>query len=286
MKICRFNENHIGVVEGRNVQDVSDALNSIKTPTWPQPPGDLVIANLADLLNEFHKLRRSAETLSLRDISLNSPVARPSKIIGAPVNYRLHQEEVNADKEISPSGGVKDIETYGLFLKSPVPVGPDEGVRLGFEARRTDHEVELAIVIGETCRNVSEADALKFVAGYTIGLDMTIRGTEDRSLRKAADSHSVLGPWIVTSNEIENPDNLGISLSVNGKTKQQSNTSQMIYSTRKLISYASSFYTLYPGDVIMSGTPEGVGPVSAGDVLECVVESIGSMTVLIKASWA
>lgn len=286
MKICRFNEDHIGVVQGRNVQDVSEALAVIETPTWPQPPGDLIIANLENLLGAIHKIRRTAETFSLRDINLNSPVARPSKIIGAPVNYPLHQEEVNSDKELSPSGGVLDIETYGLFLKSPVPVGPGDGVRLGFAARRTDHEVELAIVIGTKCRNVSEEKALEYVAGYTIGLDMTIRGTEDRSLRKAADSHSVLGPWVVTSNEIENPDNLEISLSVNGKTKQQSNTSQMIHSTAKLISYASSFYTLYPGDVIMSGTPEGVGPVTAGDVLECNIENIGSMWVPIKASWA
>ena len=173
-----------------------------------------------------------------------------------------------------------------MFLKSPIPVGPDDGVRLGFEARRTDHEVELAIVVGQKCRNASEEDALNYVAGYTIGLDMTIRGTEDRSLRKAVDSHSVLGPWLVTSNEIENPDNLEISLSVNGKTRQQSNTSNMIYSTRNLIAYASSFYTLYPGDVIMCGTPEGVGPVSPGDVLECNIEKIGSMRVPIRASWA
>ena len=97
------------------------------------------------------------------------------------------------------------------------------------------------------------------------------------------DSHSVVGPWLVTANEIENPDNLDISLAVNGRTKQQSNTSHMIYSTRKLISFASSFYTLYPGDVIMSGTPEGTGPVSIGDVLECNIEKIGSMQVPIKA---
>ena len=286
MKVCRFNENHIGVVQGRNIQDVTEALNIISTPTWPQPPGDLIIANLEELLGEVQRVRRSAETVSLRDISLNSPVARPSKIIGAPVNYPAHQKEVNEDTEISPSGNVKNIETYGLFLKSPIPVGPDDGVRLGFEARRTDHEVELAIVVGQKCRNASEEDALNYVAGYTIGLDMTIRGTEDRSLRKAVDSHSVLGPWLVTSNEIENPDNLEISLSVNGKTRQQSNTSNMIYSTRNLIAYASSFYTLYPGDVIMCGTPEGVGPVSPGDILECNIEKIGSMRVPIRASWA
>ena len=121
------------------------------------------------------------------------------------------------------------------------------------------------------------------MAGYTIGLEYDIRGSEDRSLRKAADSHSVLGPWLVTKNEIENPDSLDISLSVNGKPKQHSNTSNMIFSTRKLISYASSFYTLYPGDVIMSGTPNGVGPVKVGDYLECSIERIGNMLVPIRA---
>ena len=284
MKICRFNENCLGVVKGRNVQDVSEVLQKIKVPTWPQPPGDLLIANLEMLLPEIHKLRFASETYSLRDLHLNSPVARPSKIIGATVNYRAHQEEVNLDEEINMKEKIESIETYGLFLKSPIPVGPDDGVKLRFENRRTDHEVELAIVIARNCRNVSEEDALDYVAGYTIGLDMTIRGSEDRSLRKSMDSHSVVGPWLVTANEIENPDNLDISLAVNGRTKQQSNTSHMIYSTRKLISFASSFYTLYPGDVIMSGTPEGTGPVSIGDVLECNIEKIGSMQVPIKAS--
>ena len=284
MKICRFNENCLGIVQGRTVRDVSEVLGLLKKPTWPPPPGDQFIANLETLLPAMHRLRHSKKVHALRDLSLNSPIARPSKIIGAPVNYRAHQVEVNEDDEISPYGAVRNIESYGLFLKSPVPVGPSEGVRLRFESRRTDHEVELAIVIGRECCDASEEDALSYVAGYTIGLDMTIRGTEDRSLRKAVDTHSVLGPWLVTPNEIENSDKLDISLSVNGRRKQHSNTSRMIYSTRKLIAYASSFYTLYPGDVIMSGTPEGVGPVSVGDILECSIEKIGRMHVIIRTA--
>ena len=283
MKICRFNESCLGIVQGRNVLDVSKVLNDIPQPVWPQPPGDLLIANLDQLLPAIHRLRRTATARTLRDLHLNSPVAHPSKIIGAPVNYLAHQEEMNTP-ENSPGGTtVENIRKYGLFLKSPVPVGPDDGVRLQFTNRRTDHEVELAIVIGRKCKNVSEDKTLDYVAGYAIGLDMTIRGPEDRSLRKAPDTHSVVGPWLVTKNEIENPDNLAISLAVNGRTKQQSNTKNMIFSTRKLISYASSFYTLYPGDVIMSGTPEGVGPVEVGDLLECTIEKIGSMRVAIKA---
>ncbi len=282
MKICRFNEKSLGIVQGRNVKDVSKVLDQLKRQTWPPPPGDQVIANLDSLFPAMHRLRNRTNVYALRDLSLNSPIARPSKVIGAPVNYRAHQEEMNKDKGINTFGGVKSIKDYGLFIKSPIPVGPAEGVRLRFSERRTDHEVELAIVIGRECCDVEEKDALSYVAGYTIGLDMTIRGTEDRSLRKAVDTHSVLGPWLVTSHEVENPDQLNISLSVNGRRKQHSNTSNMIYSTRKLISYASSFYTLYPGDVIMSGTPEGVGPVSFGDILECSIEKIGTMQVPIR----
>ena len=284
MKICRFNENRLGVVEGRNVQDITAAVDSIPTPAWPQPPGDLMIGNLQQLLPIMHKLRRESETFSLRDLHLNSPIARPSKIIGAPINYAAHQDEVEHDPELIPSGQVGNVQTSGLFLKAPIPVGPDDGVKLSFQNRRTDHEVELAIVIGQNCRKVTEDEALDYVAGYTIGLDMTIRGGEDRSLRKALDSHSVLGPWLVTRNEIENPDNLEISLALNGSTRQHSNTKNMIYSTRKLIAYASSYYTLYPGDVIMCGTPAGVGPVTVGDTLECSIEKIGSMQVAIKAA--
>lgn len=284
MKICRFNENRLGVVEGRNVQDVTAALDDMPMPSWPQPPGDLMIGNLDTLLPLMHRLRRQSETFSLRDLHLNSPIARPSKIIGAPINYRAHQDEMKDDPELMLSNQFGSVETHGLFLKAPIPVGPDDGVRLSFQNRRTDHEVELAIVIGQNCRKVSEDAALDYVAGYTIGLDMTIRGGEDRSLRKALDSHSVLGPWLVTKNEIENPDSLEISLSLNGSERQHSNTEKMIYSTRKLIAFASSYYTLYPGDVIMCGTPAGVGAVSVGDVLECNIEKIGSMQVSIKAA--
>ena len=283
MKVCRFNENSLGIVEGRNVKDVSEVLQQLKRPTWPPPPGDQFIANLDTLLPAMHRLRHKTDVYALRDLKLNSPIARPSKIIGAPVNYRAHQAELNEDAEISPYGAVRNIETYGLFLKSPIPVGPSEGVKLRLKNRRTDHEVELAIVIGRECCDATEEDALSYVAGYTIGLDMTVRGSEDRSLRKAVDTHSVLGPWLVTRHEIEDADKLDISLSVNGRRRQYSNTSRMIYSTRKLIAYASSFYTLYPGDVIMSGTPEGVGPVSVGDILECRIDRIGSMNVRIRS---
>ncbi len=282
MKICRFNTDRLGIVQGRNVYDVSEAVDLLKNDQWPPMPGDSLIRNLDKVIPEIRRLRNSANVLSLRDVHLNSPMATPTKIVGTPFNYKAHQSEMNADPDVSETQLSQTVETYGLFLKAPIPVGPDDGVRLEFANRRTDHEVELAIVIGKNCKRVSESSALDYVAGYAIGLDMTIRGAEARSLRKSADSHSVVGPWLVTADEIEDPDNLAISLSVSGKIRQNSNTCEMICSTRKLISYASSFYTLYPGDVIMSGTPEGVGPVSPGDVLDCTVEKIGTMQVPIR----
>jgi 2-keto-4-pentenoate hydratase/2-oxohepta-3-ene-1,7-dioic acid hydratase in catechol pathway len=147
--------------------------------------------------------------------------------------------------------------------------------------RRTDHEVELAAIIGETCFDVPEEGALEYIAGYAIGLDMTIRGPEERSLRKSLDRFSVVGPYFVTADEIPNPENLDLEILVNGQVRQKSNTSRLIFSVAKLVSYCSNFYTLYPGDIIMTGTPEGVGPVQAGDVMHAKIEKVGEMTVAV-----
>ena len=113
---------------------------------------------------------------------------------------------------------------------------------------------------------------------------MTVRGTEERSLRKAIDSYSVLGPWLVTADEIVNPDNLNFSIRVGSEERQNSNTDKLIFDCKKLIEYGSSFYTLYPGDVIMTGTPEGVGPVEPGDTMHCYCEGIGRMDVAVRAA--
>ena len=125
---------------------------------------------------------------------MKSPVANPTKVIGAPVNYYAHQDEAIEDEGVSFGREIKTIDHYGLFLKNPVLVGAGDGVDLHFTDRRNDHEVEVAIIIGKTAKNVQYNNALDYVAAYSIGLDMTIRGTEERSLRKAIDSYSVLGP--------------------------------------------------------------------------------------------
>src|SRR5690606_6074535 len=119
-------------------------------------------------------------------------------------------------------------------------------------------------------------DALSYVAGYAIALDMTVRGPEDRSLRKSVDSYAVLGPWLVTADEVGDAEKLDISLRVNGELRQKANTAEMIIGLADQIAWASSYYTLHPGDIIMSGTCAGVGQVLPGDVMDCEIQNVGA----------
>jgi len=281
MKICRFDHDRLGVVLGEEVADVTDIVDRFDAiRRWPLPIGDWLIANLEMLRSDLEAAAVRGKRKPLSDVALLSPVANPSKIIGAPVNYYAHQDEANADKAVGFGREIKAIGDYGLFLKANSSlVGPSHGVELRMPERRHDHEGELCVIIGKTCANVSEAAALDHVAGYCPGLDMTARGVEERSLRKSFDSYTVLGPWLTTADEIPDPDRLLIHLEVNGEQRQHCNTDQLIYGVRKLISYASTFYTLLPGDVIMTGTPAGVGPVVAGDRIHLKIACLGEMNV-------
>ena len=285
MKFCRFDDNKLGLVDKNRVLDVTAAADILPDLRWPLPRGDAFIANLELVTAEMMRLRDGAKEYALSDICLLSPIANPGKIIGAPVNYLLHQAEANNDDEITFGMPVKTVDDLGLFLKAgSALVGPGQGVVAERSDKRTDHEIELALVIGMGGRNISEDQAHSHIAGYCIGLDMTIRGTEDRSLRKSLDSFAVLGPWFASADEIPEPDNLALELKVNGEVRQKSATSALIYDVARLISYASSHYTLDPGDVILTGTPEGVGPVVPGDKLDCRIEGIGDMTVMVRGS--
>jgi 2-keto-4-pentenoate hydratase/2-oxohepta-3-ene-1,7-dioic acid hydratase in catechol pathway len=281
MRICRFNENRLGLVVGDEVADVSSVLERAGTvPAWPMPTDDWLIKNLESLKAPILEAAHSAKRFPIGQVHFLSPVANPGKIIAAPVNYLAHQSEVNADVTVNFGTQVNTIDKAGLFLKANSSlVGPSEGVRLRADERRHDHEGELVAVIGKTGYNISEEDALDYVAGYSVGLDMSARGSEERSLRKSADSYSVVGPWLTTPDEVADPDNLELLLTVNGEVRQKTNTNRMIYGTRKLIAYASSFYTLHAGDILFTGTPDGVSRVYPGDEMYVEVESVGAMTV-------
>ena len=280
MKICRYDDNRIGLVEDDGIRDVTTIASELGTFTYPLPKYDPLIAALPQLKKKIEAAARGSKAIPVERVKLLSPVANPGKIIAAPVNYTKHLQEALADKGIHHGNLINEIHKAGMFLKATsAVVGAGEGVKLVHTDRRNDHEVELALVIGKTAKNVSAAQALEHIAGYCIGLDMTIRGPEERSFRKSPDSYCVLGPWIVTPEELSDPDALRLSISVNGEPRQDANTSDLILGVAELLAWGSSFYTLHPGDVLLTGTPQGVGPVKPGDVMVAAIERIGSMRV-------
>ncbi|MGH8668016.1 MAG: fumarylacetoacetate hydrolase family protein [Burkholderiales bacterium] len=282
MKICRFDDNRIGLVQSDRVHDVTSVLSELGTFGYPLPRFDPFIASLDKLRGKIESLAAAARPTALNQVKLLSPVANPGKIIAAPVNYTKHLQEALADKGIHHGNLISEIHKAGMFLKAPsAVVGPGEGVKLIHTDRRNDHEVELAVIIGKAAKNVSAAQAPAHIAGYCIGLDMTIRGPEERSFRKSPDSYCVLGPWLATPDEVPDTGALQLSITVNGEPRQDANTSDLIVKVAELVAWGSSFYTLHPGDVLLTGTPQGVGPVKPGDTLLARIERIGAMQVAV-----
>jgi 2-keto-4-pentenoate hydratase/2-oxohepta-3-ene-1,7-dioic acid hydratase in catechol pathway len=278
-----FNGTRLGIVDGDEVADCTYILDRLKVPRYPLPRHDLLIEALPSLRAELAAALVNAPRIPLDQVSLESPVANPGKLIAAPVNYQAHLNEAIADEATFSRAHVRKIQETGLFLKATSSlVGASADIVMGFPERRTDHEIELAVVIGKTAKNVRADDALDYVAGYCIGLDITIRGPEERSLRKSLDSYSVLGPWLVTSDELSDATALDLALDVNGEPRQRANTRDLIMTARELIAFASSFYTLEPGDVLFTGTPEGVGPIRPGDTVSASISKIGNIRMLVK----
>jgi len=278
MKICRFDDNRLGVVEGDALLDVTAALDVIPPMRYPAPLGDQFIANFPAVLERVSALKGSAPRVALAKVKLLSPVGNPTKIVNAPINYVKHINESNADPNIKHGRtNITHISDWGLFLKATSSlVGFGSEVKLLYPDRRNDHELELAVIIGKQGRNIAEADARKHVVAYSLGLDMTTRGKELLSWRKSADTYAVLGPWLTTADEVGDPNKLDLVLKVNGEVRQSANTSDLVYNVDKLISWASEKYTLYPGDIILTGTPEGVGPVVPGDVMHCYIQNVAT----------
>jgi len=289
MRIAIFDDGRLGLVQDDRVYDVSAALSALPTAErpWLARQGDLLVTHLDLLKPAIAAALPAASSKPVAEARFLSPVQQPTKIVGVPVNYHDHVVEAEADVQTFSDRFRGSIEQQGFFLKAvSALVGPGEGITLRFPDRRNDHEMELGVVIGRRISNIATEDALPAIAGYALALDMVVRGPEDRSLRKSGDSYAVLGPWLVTADEIADPEALDLWLCVNGELRQSSNTRQMIMKLAEQIAFASRFYTLHPGDIIMTGTCEGVGPVRPGDVITCGIQDIGEMRVEIAPDYA
>ena len=282
MKICRFDDDRLGLVIGDEVADITRALDAAPGERWPQPPGDFLIRYWARIETRIATVLPDARRHRLDAVALKSPIANPSKIIGIARNRKgLADEKI--DPGVHSGGGRQDSDPIQMFIKANSAIaGPADGVTLRFLDRRNDPEAELTIIIGREGTRIGEADAMEHVFGYCIGLDMTLRGKESPSSRKSIDSYAVLGPWIVTRDELPDPDNVATLFELNGRVIQKSSTRDLAFNVRQIIAHASRFYTLYPGDVIMAGTPVGFEPVRPGDIMVATFEGIGRMEVAVR----
>lgn len=274
MRLARFDGDRLGILGNGRIQDVTD---------WafrhsPRRTDDPLIA--------FIHSRRSGATLPAgpdrpaAGVRLGPPIREPGKIVAAAANYLKHTQEMNPGKDTH--GGIFE---KGFFLKAPSSIiGPEDSIRLPFPDRRTDHEAELAVIMGKTASHVSRDHALDHVFGYTCLLDITVRGKEDRGLRKSFDTFTPIGPAITTRDEVPDPNDLAISCRVNGSVRQQDSTRSMMMPVPELIAWISSVMTLHPGDVIATGTPAGVGPLQPGDRIEVSVERLGVLAVNVRAA--
>lgn len=273
MRICRFDRANdrdlLGVVQGEMVFDVSQTLQALEPVRWPVPIGDRMIANLDVLRPRIEALLRAgAPSYPLSAVKLKAPVANPSKFFCGAANWPEHVEAL---------GGRTMRELGYLFKMTSALAGPSDDVVLCAPGRTTWHEAELAIVIGRQGRNIPREKALGHVAGYAIALDMTMQGDEHATQLKSYDTYGVIGPWLVTADEIPDPRVLSFRFYVNDELRQKDKIERLVLDVPQLIAFASSFATLYPGDVIMSGTPVGYGGVKPGDVMRTEFDIIGTM---------
>jgi 2-keto-4-pentenoate hydratase/2-oxohepta-3-ene-1,7-dioic acid hydratase in catechol pathway len=289
MKLASFkttdSEARVGLVIDNKIADLSAALG---------------IKDMVDVINDFEAMRdrltllEKEATLSLDDVQLVAPIQRPGKIICLAGNYREHITESGF---VAPE--TNDVITQQLFLKpSSALVGNDAEILIGKNNVKVGWETELAVIIGKRGRNISVESAYEHVFGYTIMDDVSERGlnsrVENRRQRemdrfldwlagKWFDTFAPCGPWIVTNEEIDDPHDLEIKLTIDGELRQQGNTRDMIFRIPEQVAYASSIMTLEPGDIISTGTPAGAGIGGArtslqdGDVLVCEIEQIGTL---------
>jgi 2-keto-4-pentenoate hydratase/2-oxohepta-3-ene-1,7-dioic acid hydratase in catechol pathway len=237
------------------------------------------------LLEQFPALRPALETAdgerhALGDVTLHAPIDDSQKFLAIGMNYKAHSDEAAA-------AGVP-VPTSQLWFNKQVSciTGPYSPVHVPRDSQKVDYEAEMGFVIGKTCRHVARADALGVVAGYLVANDVTARDWQFRSptytLGKSFDTHGPIGPWLTTADEVADPHALEMVLTLNGEERQRSSTGDMIYDIAAQIEYLSTVMTLVPGDLIITGTPSGVGIASnrfmvPGDVVRVEITGLGAI---------
>ncbi|MEW6057580.1 MAG: fumarylacetoacetate hydrolase family protein [Bdellovibrionota bacterium] len=231
-------------------------------------PEQVVVLEESPFVTGFDNLAISSQTIPLDELKLLAP-SNPSKIIGIGLNYKEHAKEQ----------GKPLPELPYVFLKAPSAIAaPGDTIRLTAYCTEVHFEGELVVVLGKQCKNVPETDALDYIAGYTIGNDVTDRTIQKQeptfARAKSMDTFAPTGPFLVRGVDAMN---LGIRTWVNGQLKQDGNTSDMIHPIPRLIHFISQFMTLMPGDLVFTGTPSGVGPLRAGDRVKVEIEKLGAL---------
>ena len=221
----------------------------------------------------FAEINYSGETFSLADVKLLAPV-EPKKIVLVGLNFASHAAEIHQE---TPS------EPLIFFKPSSAVIASGEEIVLPHQSTQVEIEAELTVVIGKRAKNVSQEKVSDYILGYTVANDVTARDIQFSDLQwarsKAFDSFCPVGPWIETDFV---PENKRISSTINGETKQDASTSEMVYSPEYLISYISHNFTLEPGDIVLTGSPAGISMVVAGDVVQCSIEGIGTLHSFVK----
>jgi 2-keto-4-pentenoate hydratase/2-oxohepta-3-ene-1,7-dioic acid hydratase in catechol pathway len=293
MQICHYNSNQAGVVAGDKVFDIGDAL--IKAGLARQGYTMLeIIDALANYPQAMQCAREAAQgpgAVALSSVKLLAPITNPGSLWAAAANYRAHQQEMitrmgSADRVMKTN----DELMAEFFLKTTSSIiGPGDTIILPKISKLVDFECELCAVIGKRARKVTEDQALDYVFGYMICWDISQRdpwgkGMQNtRNIRKGFDTFTALGPWIVTKDEIDEPQDLSIKVLQNGKEAMTAHTSDMICGLREHIRFLTSCLTLRPGDLITTGTPAGVSKLHDGDHLKGTIEKIGGMELNVRA---
>lgn len=274
MKLARFNGGRIGLVDGSTIRDVTTAAG-VDPAEWP-PVGPVRMIAAFDKRRDAIAAAVEQETpVDLASVKLETPVPWPNKLIAIPVNYHAHAIEMSSPA-ISKNAGFFVLSSASLSGVADGIVLPD------LPGRQMHHEAELAVIIGKGGRHISRAAALDHVFGYACLLDITVRGRQERAIRKSYDTFTPVGPWIVTADEVGDPGDLQVRLWVNDELRQDANTRDMIVDIPEIVAMCSSVTTLEPGDVIATGTGEGVGPIKAGDVIRISIDRVAEMSVTVR----